>query len=87
MQSEDLGMWMPKVVNFLLAHEDHNNLYILYLYDKQTNAHFYICSNMYFYSSPICYSHSCDFHVMKCIYKCAFVDLSYKYKIFFIAHM
>jgi len=41
-------MWMPKEVNFLLALEDHYNLYILYLHDKQTNAHFYICSNLNF---------------------------------------
>jgi len=36
---------MPKEVNFLLALEDRCNLHILYVYDKQTNAHFYICSN------------------------------------------
>jgi hypothetical protein len=30
---------MPKEVNFLLALEDHYNLCILYLGDKQTNAH------------------------------------------------
>jgi len=54
--------WAPKVTESSFVFSMSVHLRALYLYDEPTNAHVEICPIIYYYSSTICSSHSCDHH-------------------------